>query len=290
VPSEKRSEALQARDTLVARYLRTEGVCLRRLAYSNTSQVATFLTRDAGRLSFLARGILRAPRRGIRTGLQLLCRYELFYLPRRHGSLERLTESALLEPFHGIRGAIERILCAYYAGELVLNFTAEAEPCTELYCLLLDTLRSIQRGRQLGLSILRLEIGTLRHHGTLPTFDVCLDCGRRLPAEGRLLFALADGGPLCPECGRRLYPRPAPGVVPVKAERLRLLAALCRPGPWPARVAPRETVAASRLLRLHMRHLLGKELRMWRYLQGRHMSRTLGRLRRLALRPRQGAA
>ena len=69
----------------------------------------------------------------------------------------------------------------------------------------------------------------------------------------------------------------------MKAERLALLAGLAcaeKGSLRLARPAPREVVAASRLLRLHMRYLLDRELRMWKYLQGRHLSRTLQRVRR----------
>ena len=56
-------------------------------------------------------------------------------------------------------------------------------------------------------------------------------------------------------------------------------AGLERPGVEPARI-----VAAARLLRLHTRYVLGKELKMWKYLQERHLSRELARIRKSAQR------
>jgi hypothetical protein len=44
-------------------------------------------------------------------------------------------------------------------------------------------------------------------------------------------------------------------------------------------------VGMSRLLRFHIRDLLGKELRMWKYLQARHLSRSVQRARRRAGAP-----
>jgi len=270
-------------DKAVAKYCQTEGVCLRRLDYSDTSQVATFLTRDSGRLSFIAKGLLRAPKRGISTGLELLGLYRLLYTERRSGALCNLTEAYLLESPRGIGQKVERILCGYYAVELMLHFTAEGEPCLELYELLLDCLRCFQKGEGLGLSVLVLELGALRHHGVCPTFEQCVRCDRSVPSEGSLLFSLSEGGPICAACARRLPSQLALGAVPVRAERLALLAGLACAGKGDqklARPAAREVVAASRLLRLHMRYLLDRELRMWKYLQGRHLSRTLGRIRR----------
>ncbi len=267
----------------MAKYHRTEGVCLRRTPYGNTSQVACFLTPDCGLLSFIAKGLLRAPKRGISTGFELLGAYELVYTQRRSGSLLNLTERSLLEAFRGMGESVERILCGYYAAELMLNFTTEAEPCQGLYGLLLACLRRFEKGENLGLSVLLLEMGALRHYGACPTFDTCAECSGNLPTSGRLLFSHHHGGPLCTGCGRRLYPEPHPRVTPVKAERLSLLSDLaCREAPPQdrTRLEPREIVAASRLLRLHMRNLLGKNLRMWKYLHGRHLSRSLRRIRR----------
>ena len=111
----------------VVRYLRTEGICLRRVDYSNTSQVATFLTRDAGRVSLMAKGVKRAPKKGVRRGFDLACVYDLVFLPRRRGSLHLLSDRLLVEGFAGMRRSLERQLCGYYAAELVLNLTIEDE-------------------------------------------------------------------------------------------------------------------------------------------------------------------
>jgi len=269
----------------VAKYDRTEGICLRRLDYGNTSQVATFLTPDSGCLSFIAKGLLRAPKRGVRAGLESLSRYELLYVRRRTGSLHNLTDSSLLESFRGIRWRLERILCAYYAAELALNLTAEGDPCPGFYDELVGALRRFEKGENLGLSVLLLEIAALRHYGACPTFDQCAECERKLPGDGRLLFSLPHGGALCPQCARRMRRQLASRAAPVKAGRLVLLARLAGQATAPAlmpRPAPREIVAASRLLRYHMRYLLSKELKMWRYLQDRHLSRALQRVRAIA--------
>ena len=273
----------------MADYHRTEGICLRRIDYSDTSQVATFLTPDAGRLSFLAKGVTRAPKRGVRCGFDLLGRYELIYTQRRTGSLLNLTQRHLLESFRGVRESLERIVCGYYAAELILNFTPEAQPCPQLHELCLQSMRRFERGQSLGLSVLLLEAGTLEEYGSCPRFDVCVECDRKLRPTGRLLFSPRHGGPLCVSCGRRLYQAPSSQAFPTQASHLAFLAALTsRPFPRPGRgrrIEPERIVAAGRILRSLMRYLLGKELRMWKYLQERHLSRTLGRIRAEATRP-----
>ena len=266
----------------MATYLHTEGICLRRIDYSNTSQVASFLTPDVGRLSVMAKGVTRAPKRGIRTGFDLLGRYELVYTRRRSGSLQNLTYRWLREDFRGIQGGLNRILCGYYAAELVLSLCAEDDPCPALYALLARSLRTFAGGRRLGIAALLLELGVLREQGVCPAFDACVGCGRRVPERGTVLFSPAAGGPLCRRCRQRGGAAEDPRARTARASQLRTLGDLasCEDVEAAPRLTPGQTVAAGALLRFYMRDLLGKELRLWKYMQRRHLSRSLQRLRR----------
>lgn len=276
----------------MAKYQHTEGLCLRRIEYSNTSQVASFLTPDAGRLSFMAKGVTRAPKKGVRTGFDLLGRYELTYTARRSGSLHNLTNRWMRESFHDLRAALERMLCAYYAAELVLNFTVEGDPCPSLYESLLRAVRAFASGKALGLNVLLLELAALREHGSCPAFDACTECKRKLPARGAVLFSPQAGGPLCKACENELRGQPHARLnrtTIVSAQVLKTLAALdthveARPGGEAQPTMPSRTAegfpAMSAVLRFHMRDLLGKELRMWKCFERRTVSRSLARLRR----------
>jgi hypothetical protein len=70
--------------------------------------------------------------------------------------------------------------------------------------------------------------------------------------------------------------------MPARAKHLRALAELSS-GPVDRDLAraltPANTLAMSALLRFHMRDLLGREFRMWRYMARREMSRSLRRVR-----------
>jgi DNA repair protein RecO (recombination protein O) len=276
----------------LANYHHTEGICLRRIDYSNTSQVASFLTPDSGRLSVLAKGVTRAPKRGIRTGFDLLGRYDLIYTARRYGSLQNLTYRWLKEDFHGLRSALERVICGYYAAELALNFATEGDPCPGLYELMLRSLRNLAAGKKLGVTVLLLELGVLREHGACPTFGACAECGRALPGRGPVPFSPADGGPLCRDCEMKLRAERRWRVTAVSAGVLRQLATLSAQtdaDPDAAPLSPKATVAMSAVLRFHMRDLLARELRMWKYLGRQELSRSLTRLRRgSGLRGRTG--
>ena len=275
----------------MAKYHHTEGICLRRIDYSNTSQVASFLTPDVGRLSVMAKGVTRAPKRGVRTGFDLLARYELIYTERPGGALQNLTQQWLRESFRGFQESLDRALCGYYAADLILNFTAEGEPCPGLYALMLQVLRRLASGQALGANVLVAELAVLREHGSSPRFDACAACGRDLPERGAVLFSPADGGPLCRDCEKELRPGLRKRTTPAGADLLRGLSVLdayvrermhrpheALPTPPVTEQAP----AMSALLRFHMRDLLGKELRLWPYFERRLLSRSLAALHRRA--------
>jgi DNA repair protein RecO (recombination protein O) len=265
------------------RYECTEGFCLRRLDYSNTSQVATFLTPDLGRLSFIAKGATRAPKKGIRLRFELMERYEIVFTRPRAGSLLNLTERSLVESFRDARSALERMLCTYYAAELVLAFTAEADPCPDLYDALARAMRRVAAGDGLGLSMLELELAVLREQGECPSFAECGQCGGA--PGGRAVLSPAQGFTLCAPCARRVRGTPFNPLLPAPAGALHLLASLAqRPAadPSEANAVPADIVKAGRVLRFHMRFLLGRDLRMWRYLQEQHLSKALNGIRRSA--------
>jgi len=259
----------------LVRYHCTDGICLRRVDYSNTSQVATFLTSDRGRLSVLAKGVKRAPKKGIRRGFDLLCRYELVYVIRRH-SLHLLTDRYLRENFAGIRQSLERIRSAYYVAELVLNVTIEEDPCPALYGLLARTLRRLERGSSIELSLLLLEIGALQHCGVWPRLDACARCGGELDSARGLPFSPGDGGALCGRCSRSPDVSESSARTEVDRAELATLAELAAQPPARVervRMPPARVARMSRILRFYIRHMLGKELKTWKYLPRRVISR-----------------
>jgi len=265
----------------VAKYHHTQGVCLRRLDYSNTS----LLTPNVGRLSFIAKGATRAPKKGVRTGFDLLGLYDVVYTARRPGSLQNLTERSLREGFRGMRRSIERIMHGYYAAELVLNTTPEGQPCPELYGVLLRALHGFDSGDGLERHALMLEMAGLKELGICPHFRHCAACGRPLPERGPMCFSPASGGPVCNTCEPALPPGPGGSTTIVGSDLLCALAQLeaTRPARWvDMEVAPDRARTMSAILRFHVRYVLGKELRMWKYLQRDRLGQDIRRARRAA--------
>jgi recombinational DNA repair protein (RecF pathway) len=167
-----------------------------------------------------------------------------------------------------------------YAAELMQNFTAEGEDCRRIYAALKTALSAFSTLTGLGKAVLTLEVEALHHYGACPTFDRCCSCNRKINDGKTVLFSAEHGGPLCLKCRGKEHSLTRTNTIPVRGRRLHVLASIAGGQGWEQlENNPMEIVALSRLLRFHMRYLTGKELTMWKYLQGRHMSNYLRRVR-----------
>ncbi len=257
----------------------SEGLCLRRLDYGNTSQVISLLTPDNGRIDCMFKGAWRAPGKGISVGIDLMGRYRLVYRESGSGaSLDTLLDCSMIEHFGALRLSVDRAICGYYAVELMRNFTTHGQSCRELYGTVLDALRRFASGEGLGMGVIQLEVAVLKHYGSCPDFSSCVACRRDWRPAGAHCFSTFQSGVLCRECGEKLPD--AEASLPLKLPVVKFLERVCSDKqPAPGAPGPGVIVEASKILRYHMSWMLGKELRMWRYLHSRHYSRSVSKIR-----------
>ncbi|MEP0843211.1 MAG: DNA repair protein RecO, partial [Phycisphaerae bacterium] len=122
-----------------------QAIALRRLDYSETSQVLLFLTRAHGPRRLIAKGIKRGTRDRFAVGIDLLERGDVTFIARAggEGSLGTLTEWRQVTIHAGLRGNLGRLYAAQYAAEITAAMIEEADPHPELYdalCRLLERL------------------------------------------------------------------------------------------------------------------------------------------------------
>jgi DNA repair protein RecO (recombination protein O) len=222
-----------------------DGVVLRAVDYSDTSQILTFWTREAGRLSGIAKGAKRA-KTAFHGPFDLLARYHVVFREKPSGQLHLLTAADLVDLHAGLRADPVRFAASGWCAEILLGLTAEGQPVAPLYDLLVDTLRALEvpgpepapgsPGTE-GLppwenTLFRFEVQALTHLGHRPRVGACAGCGAA--HERTALFSPRAGGALCDRCARG---ESAP--LRVRTETLRLLDLLADPGvPSPASALP----------------------------------------------------
>ncbi len=241
---------------------KTLALTLRTLDFSETSQVVAVFSRDAGRMSLLAKGS-RRKHRGIQTGIDLFQLLEIVYLDR-HGGLGLLAEWSVKEDFPGLRRDLRRGYAAFYVAELLASLTEEHDPQPEVFDLACETLALLCDAEHPRVVVHAFEARLLRLIGLLPRFDACASCGAALEEGGETAFAPGAGGALCGRC--------APAAVERMTVSRGALAMLARLAATPSNRVERlrisGTIAADvrKVLARVWLHILGREPEMLKYL------------------------
>lgn len=245
----------------------TDAVVLRAVDIRESDRILTFLSRDLGVVSALARGARSSRKRfGGALGLFTLSRLEL---SRKAGAeIYTLHSADSQRAFLELAADMTALAHASYATELVRELTRPEQPDPGLFDLLVELYRTMS---ELGPSVMmlrRFEICLLEEIGLGLVLDGCVSCGAADDADladGAVLDA-ARGGVLCSACAalsRSLGVRILPGAARellVAARDADSLAAAHQRGldgidPPEAQIAARDALMAA--VRAHV----GKPLR-----------------------------
>jgi DNA repair protein RecO (recombination protein O) len=160
--------------------IHTRALILRRVDYSETSQIVTADTRDRGIVELLAKGSRRPARRGssFAAPLDLGGWYDIVYRPRR-GELALATEARLIEGFPALRGDLSAWLEACFALDVLRGAFTAGDPHPELLRATLSYLKLLGVGRgRLALRV-RFACELLAASGVASGWEQCASC--RLP-------------------------------------------------------------------------------------------------------------
>ncbi|UCE60452.1 MAG: DNA repair protein RecO [Phycisphaerales bacterium] len=219
-------------------------IVLKRLDFSETSQIVVLFTREHGKIRAICKGVKRGTKTRFAVGIDLLDvgRVVLSSRHERSSSLANLTEWKQLRSLTGLREKIFRLYAAEYAAEITAQLTEDWDPHAELFEALLNTLIDLSDASEPLRLTTRCQLALLRSIGSMPRFDSCVLCGR---SEDLTFFSSLEGGLICRHC--------EPGQVE-KREVSRATIAVVR---GDASNAP--FLGAFGVLNYHIAHLMGKE-------------------------------
>ncbi|MEM9413265.1 MAG: DNA repair protein RecO [Planctomycetota bacterium] len=179
---------------------KTTGLVLRIVEFSESSCVVTWLTKDFGKITVLAKGARRrkSPFEG---AIDLLSTSRIVFLHKKSDSLDLLTEAKLERRFRSASVDLNRLYAGYYLIELLAAMTDEYDPHPELFELATDVLEQMDHGQDPGHQLFRIEIGALNLLGHQPMLNQCVGCGRTKTIETkRVNFGMLAGGIFCDRC------------------------------------------------------------------------------------------
>ena len=190
----------------------SECVILRNRDFREGDRLVTFLARDRGRLSGIARGSRKTTARSV-SAFEPCTRGTIFYVEKQGVELVTIRKCDPLPPYLLLTGDYDKILMGGYFAELAELAGISADDAPALYRLLCDGLQALCDAAgplALGLARLRYELSYLACLGLQPDLARCGACGRelfqahgatpQLAQRGEHGFDVARGVMRCPAC------------------------------------------------------------------------------------------
>ncbi|MBW1708328.1 MAG: DNA repair protein RecO [Deltaproteobacteria bacterium] len=180
-------------------------VILGRTSYGEADLVITFMTREQGKISGLAKHGRKSRKRfgNILSSLALV-KLDFTVTPGRE--LVRLDRGDLIRNFDALAKDLNRLGLASYALELVSNLCAPLDPAPEVFDLLIWFLGRIDSGERPEEAVFIFQLRFLKLTGFGPNISACPLCGRSVDAEQALSMKQEHGGVVCRSCVSSGYP------------------------------------------------------------------------------------
>jgi DNA repair protein RecO (recombination protein O) len=176
-------------------------ITLRRLDYSETSQVLVVFTREHGQQRLIAKGIKRSTKSRTAVGIDLLelGRAVFSLRPGKEDNLATLTEWHQEDTFPYLRRDLVRLYAAQYAAEVTSHLTETHDPHPTLFDAMLALLRELAEAEPLPALDAYLW-RMLTDVGLRPELSCCVGCGRDVRGDRVLYFSSRQGGAICRDC------------------------------------------------------------------------------------------
>jgi DNA repair protein RecO (recombination protein O) len=246
-------------------------ICLRKVEYSETSQILLLFGREHGLLRVIAKGAHRTTKAGASKfggGIDLLDVGDAVFTFDPGKELNTLTEWGLREGHLELRKSLRALYLAQYAAELVALLFQEHDPHPALFNRLSRMLPELATPRAEE-TFLNFQLDLLRESGYLPELASCAECGQPAGDYELAYFSPNRGGVVCRNCEGR-----APDRLAFDLRLLRLIQGVLRlprangSGALAQRL-PRltrhQTDPINRILSDHVEHTLGRRLRLSKY-------------------------
>ncbi len=191
-----------------------EAIVLRHSDWGEADRLIGLFSLQLGKLRAIAKGVRRA--RSRKAGhLEPFTHVNLLLAKGR--DLPIITQADTLEAFQPLKDDLLLTTYAAYMVELLDRFTVEGEENAALFRLLHDSLKRLAQAEPPGIVLRFYELRLLDLVGYRPQLFQCIRCHAEIQAQDQF-FSYAEGGVLCPECGRKTS-----AALPVSMQALKYL-------------------------------------------------------------------
>lgn len=177
--------------------LKTEAIVLKSFDFRETSRIATFFTKEYGRVSGILKGIRKDPKK-FGSSLDRFSVNDIVYYQHRNSDLHLISHCDMRNYFYPVRQDLKKSIAANYILELVGLIMPSEEKNTKVYQLMLDFLSDLEKTGDINQIVHFFQIKILLISGFKPHLDTCLRCHKII--DGKARFSLKDGGLICLDC------------------------------------------------------------------------------------------
>ena len=178
-------------------------ICLRKTDFSETSQVVTFFTKDAGKLAAVAKGS-RRKKSSFDGPIEVFSYGDIVYTQSPTAKLATLTEFSQTPAFQYLSSKLTCMNAGLFAVELLDYFTEKYDPHPQLFDSFIQFLSNIQTAETRA-SVIRLliifQLTLLSEVGTRPILARCANCKIHFSETWpHFYFSSTANGIVCPDC------------------------------------------------------------------------------------------
>jgi DNA repair protein RecO (recombination protein O) len=245
---------------IVKNIIKTQGIVLRTLDYSESDRIVSFITEDAGKITGIAKGA-RKSRKRFANALEPFTWLSIVLTQKKGGKMAFIEETTIVDHYPGIRSDLEKSLAAAYLMDLTDQFNLEGKRHPDLFHLISHFLSMLEKEKYTDNMVRFFELRFLRLTGYEPVLDRCSVCNTPLQSSLPYSFSPSAGGIRCHACHEHLGTTDG---IPVSVGTIKTL--LLGKDSEPTlmnRILMTEQCAneCRRLLSRFIRYLLGKDLK-----------------------------
>ena len=176
---------------------KTEAIVLKSFDFRETSRIATFLTKDFGKVKGVLKGIRKDPRK-FGSSLERFSVNSIVYYQYRNSDIHLVSQCDMKEFYYGFRADLKRMTAASYACELLDALVVAEDENLEIYELMQNFLNSLQTAKDINKLVHIFQIKVLQLCGFRPHLDSCVRCSKKISGQSR--FSMPLGGLVCHSC------------------------------------------------------------------------------------------
>jgi len=177
--------------------IKTEAIVLKSKDFRETSRMATFFTKNHGKVKGVLKGIRKDPKK-FGSSVDKFTVNDIVYYRYSRSDLHLISQCDLKQYFFSIRQNYKRNIAVNYILELVDIIMPIEQENKKVYHLMLCFLESLDRTHDIDKLIFIFQVKILLLSGFRPHIDSCVKCGKRI--KGKVRFSMRSGGLICQDC------------------------------------------------------------------------------------------